>query len=149
VSDESTTEIRELYDRLLAAWNGRDAEKFAAFFGTDGVSIGFDGSTATGPEIRDHLAGVFDDHSTASYVAKVREVRQLGADTVLLRAIVGMLPPGADRLKPDVNALQTVVAVRDGDSWRVALLQNTPAQYHGRPELVEQHTEELQELVRT
>jgi uncharacterized protein (TIGR02246 family) len=149
VSDESTTEIRELYDRLLAAWNDRDAEKFAAFFGTDGVSIGFDGSTATGPEIRDHLAGVFDDHSTASYVAKVREVRQLGADTVLLRAIVGMLPPGADRLKPDVNALQTVVAVRDGDSWRVALLQNTPAQYHGRPELVEQHTEELQELVRT
>jgi uncharacterized protein (TIGR02246 family) len=149
VSDESTTEIRELYDRLLAAWNDRDVGKFAAFFGTDGVSIGFDGSAATGPEIRDHLAGVFDDHSTASYVAKVREVRQLGADTVLLRAIVGMLPPGTDRLKPDVNALQTVVAVRDSDSWRVALLQNTPAQYHGRPELVEQHTEELQELVRT
>lgn len=146
---DEATETRDLYDRLLAAWNDRDAERFAAFFGSDGVSIGFDGSTATGPEIRQHLAGVFDDHSTASYVAKVREVRQLGTHTVLLRAIVGMLPPGADRLKPDVNTVQTVVAVREGDSWRVALLQNTPAQYHGRPELVEQHTEELQALVPT
>ena len=146
---DELTELRELYDRLIAAWNSRDAERFAAFFDADGVSIGFDGSTVTGVEIRDHVAGVFADHATASYVAKVRDVRRLGPDAALLRSIVGMIPPGEDRLKPDVNAIQTVVAVRGGDGWRVALLQNTPAQYHGRPELVEQHTAELEELLRT
>jgi uncharacterized protein (TIGR02246 family) len=148
VTDESK-DIRDVYDRLIAAWNSRDAEAFAAFFGADGISIGFDGSTAVGAEIRDHLAGVFGDHPTASYVAKVRDVRRLCANTALLRSIVGMIPPGENRLKPDVNALQTLVAVKNDGTWRVVLLQNTPAQYHGRPELVEQHTAELQKLLTT
>jgi hypothetical protein len=30
---------------------------------------------------------------------------------------------------------------------RIVLFQNTPAQYHGRPELTEQHTAELQPLL--
>jgi len=30
----------------------------------------------------------------------------------------------------------------DGE-WRIKLFQNTPAQFHGRPELVEQMTDEL------
>jgi hypothetical protein len=29
-------------------------------------------------------------------------------------------------------------------AWRVALFQNTPAQFHGRPDLVAAMTEELQ-----
>ncbi|MGZ4033139.1 MAG: SgcJ/EcaC family oxidoreductase, partial [Tumebacillaceae bacterium] len=31
--------------------------------------------------------------------------------------------------------------------WQIALFQNTPAQFHGRPELVEQMTAELRELI--
>jgi len=147
MQDDESAEIRQLYTRLIAAWNRRDAEAFAAPFGRDGVSIGFDGSTASGAEVRDHLAGVFADHSTSTYVVKIRDVRRLGADASLLRSIVGMIPPGSQELKPDVNALQTLVAVREDDGWRVALLQNTPAQYHGRPDLVAQHTAELQQLL--
>jgi uncharacterized protein (TIGR02246 family) len=88
-----------------------DADAFAAAFAPDGVSIGFDGSTAKGDEIREHIGAVFADHQTAAYVAKVREVRPLGADAVLLRAIVGMVPSGGDA----VNSNATLVAVRDGD----------------------------------
>jgi uncharacterized protein (TIGR02246 family) len=137
---------RDLYEGLIEAWNGHDARAFAALFGEEGVSIGFDGSQAVGDGIREHLEAVFGDHLTAPYFAKVREVRALGADAVLLRAIVGMAPPGGDAVKPDANALHSLLAVRDGEQWRIALFQNTPAQYHGRPELVESHTAEIEEV---
>jgi uncharacterized protein (TIGR02246 family) len=132
--------------RLIDAWNAHDAGAFAGLFAADGVSIGFDGSEAVGDEIREHLAAVFADHETAAYIAKVREVRPLGADAVVVRAIVGMVPPGQDELRPEANALQSLVAVRRGEEWRVALFQNTPAQYHGRPEAVEEHSSEIERV---
>jgi uncharacterized protein (TIGR02246 family) len=132
--------VRKLYARLLDAWNRRDAQDYAALVAKDGVVIGFDGSQMAGSEVEQELSPIFADHPTAAYVAKVREVKPVGDGAVLLRAIVGMVPPGHDDLKSDVNALQSLVAEqRDGD-WRIVLFQNTPARYDGRPELVEQHT---------
>ena len=141
-------EVRDLYARLLDAWNHRDADAFAALFGDDGAMVGFDGSQAAGPAIRDHLRPVFADHPTAAYVARVREVRSLAPGVALLRAAAGMVPPGGDDLNPDVNTLQTLLAARAGDGWRIVLFQNTPAQFHGRPDLTEQHLAELRPLLR-
>ena len=146
ISPEPDDAVRDLYARLLDTWNGRDASAFAALFAEDGVSIGFDGSQAAGSEIREHLGAVFGDHETAAYVAKVRSVRPLGRDAALLRAIVGMVPPGGDEVNPDANALQSLVAERAGEEWRIALFQNTPAQYHGRPELMDAHTAEIEQV---
>ncbi|MGI8333946.1 SgcJ/EcaC family oxidoreductase [Actinomadura scrupuli] len=139
--------VRDLYTRLLRAWNDRNAEDYAALFAADGVMIGFDGSQASGAQITDHLAPIFTDHPTAAFVAKVRDIRFLGPGSVMLRAIAGMVPPGQDRLNPAVNVLQTIVAEHQEDGWRIVLFQNTPAQYHGRPELTEQHTAELEPLL--
>jgi uncharacterized protein (TIGR02246 family) len=146
IAPEPQDAARDLYARLLHAWNAHDADAFAALFAADGVSIGFDGSQATGNEIRGHLAAVFGDHETAPYIARVREVRAIAADAVLLRAVVGMVPPGGDAVNPDANALQSLVAARAGEEWRIALFQNTPAQYHGRPEAVEEHTAEVERV---
>jgi uncharacterized protein (TIGR02246 family) len=146
IAPEPQAAARDLYARLLDAWNSHDADAFAALFAADGVSIGFDGSQATGDEIREHLGAVFADHATAAYIASVRDVRALGPDALLLRAIVGMVPPGGDAVNPDANALQSLVAARSGGEWRIALFQNTPAQYHGRPEAVEEHTAEIERV---
>ena len=146
IASEPQAAARDLYARLLEAWNSHDADAFAALFAADGVSIGFDGSQATGDEIREHLGAVFADHETAAYIASVREVRPLVEHAVLLSAIVGMVPPGGDAVNPNANALQSLVAARAGDEWRIALFQNTPAQYHGRPELVERHTGEIEQV---
>ena len=135
--------VRELYGRLLDAWNGRDAEAFSALFTADGVSVGFDGSQAIGTEIAAHLKPVFADHPTAAYLAKVRQTRELGPDAVLLRATAGMVPPRGTELNPAMNAVQTMVAEQRDGAWRIVLFQNTPAQYHGRPDLTEAHTAEL------
>jgi uncharacterized protein (TIGR02246 family) len=110
--------------------------------------IGFDGSQAAGTEVAGHLEPIFAHHPTAAYVTKIREVRELGdGNAVLLRASVGMLPPGETQLNSKVNALHTLVAENDDGQWRIVLFQNTAAQYFGRPELTEQHTAELQALL--
>lgn len=140
----------ELYTGLLDAWNRRDAKAFAAAFTSTGIAIGYDGSQMNGrAAIEAELARVFADHETASYVAKIRAVVRVSRDGVLVHAVAGMVPRGASALNPATNAVQTIVAVREGEPLRIALLQNTPAAFHGRPELVEQLAAELTEVLRS
>ncbi len=140
--------IAALYRRLLDSWNRRDASAFAALFDDEGQSIGFDGSPMGGrDEIATTLGQIFADHVTARYVARIRDIRFLAPDVALLRAVVGMIPPGQADINPAVNAMQTTVAVRHAGEWRIALLQNTPAQFHGRPEMAEALTVELRALL--
>lgn len=142
------TAIRELYQRLLDQWNGRRAAEFAGLFTADANVIGFDGSAMDGrAAIESHLQEIFANHPTAAYVGKDREVRFLAPDVALLRSVVGMIPPGQADLNPAVNAVQTLVAVRQDGQWRIALYQNTPAAFHGRPDLSQALTEELRQLL--
>ncbi|WP_025783472.1 SgcJ/EcaC family oxidoreductase [Sporosarcina sp. D27] len=142
-------EIENLYKKLIAAWNNRDAQGMANQFTELGVQIGFDGSKVIGKkEILLHLEPIFEQHPTAPFIAKVKDIRLLGTDVAILHAIAGMIPPGKTDIEPKVNALQTLVAVKKDNEWRVELFQNTPAQFHGRPELVEEMTDELQQLLR-
>jgi len=60
-----------------------------------------------------------------------------------------MTPPGGAELNPAVNSIQSVVMTKQGTGLRVALLHSTPAAFHGRPELVEQLTRELTEVLHT
>lgn len=145
-SDES--EVRALYQKLLDSWNRRSAAEFAALFDDDGNCIGFDGSQLDGREqIESELDKIFAHHETPPYIAKVREVRSLASEVVLLRGIAGMVPPGKRDLDPALNAVQSLVANKRNGNWRIALFQNTPAQFHGRPELVEQLTNEVRQLL--
>jgi uncharacterized protein (TIGR02246 family) len=143
----SVDAVRSLYRTLIERWNAQDADGFADCFAEEGTSIGFDGSTVTGRAgIATHLAGIFADHKTASYVTAVRDVQTVGRDVTLLRAVVGMVPPGQDDLNPNANAIQSVVAAQGDDGWRIVQLQNTPAAFHGRPDEVAALTDELRAL---
>jgi uncharacterized protein (TIGR02246 family) len=136
--------VAALYGAVLAAWNAADAEGFAAPFAEDGVVVGFDGSQVAGrTQIAEQMAGIFGDHATGSYVGIVREVRPVGNDTALLRAVSGVLPAGKDDLDPNLNAIQSLLAQREEEGWQVVLYQSTPAQFHGRPELSRELTAEL------
>lgn len=144
----SDTEIRRLYFQLLDAWNRRSAGDFAAPFAVDGNLIGFDGSQVDGREaIAAHIGQVFADHQTGAYVGKIREVRLQPSEVAILRAVVGMVPPGQTDINPAVNAIQSLVAVKQEGGWCIVLFQATPAQFHGRPELVQQLTDELRQLL--
>jgi uncharacterized protein (TIGR02246 family) len=144
----SRAAVVALYTRLLEAWNRRDASGFAAQFADDGSTVGFDGSQLDGRSaIASELDRIFSHHTPATYVARVRELRTLGSGAVLLRAVAGMVPPNGSAIKPDVNAIQSLVVTAEDGAPRIALFQNTPAQFHGRPALAEQLTAELQRVV--
>ena len=141
-------EVRALYDGLLVQWNQRNARGMAAMFVENGNVVGFDGSPQNGrAEIESTLEEIFAHHPTAAYVGKIRQLRFLNADIAILRAVAGMVPPGQADLNPAVNAIQTLVVARHAGRWQIELLQNTPAQFHGRPELSRALTEELRQLL--
>src|SRR5205823_1081706 len=124
----SEPEIREIYHRILDGWNGRDASAFAAPFADDGEVIGFDGSRVVGQgKIEAEIASIFADHATGRYVGIARSVRQLSPGVAILHAVSGVVPAGADAINPDLNAIQSLVAQRQANEWRVILYQNTPA----------------------
>ena len=141
--------IRRLYEQILIAWNQQDAAAMAAQLEEDANLVGFDGSQADSrAAIEDHLRPIFADHPTAAYVAKVREIRMLGSNVGILRADVGMIPPGSDNINPASNTIQTLVAVQNADRWQAALFQSTPAAWHGRPQDSAALAEELRDVMR-
>jgi uncharacterized protein (TIGR02246 family) len=145
---EADTAATALYRRLIVGWNDHDADAMGAALLENCLVIGFDGSQMIGREqVVSELRSIFADHEVARYVTKVRSVIPFGADVVLLHAVAGMVPPGASEIMPERNSIQTVVAHRAAGEWLVALFQTTPAQFHGRPELSDALTAELnQEL---
>ena len=146
---EAEGAARELYAKLIQAWNKRNARDFALLFASNGSIVGYDGSQVDGQlDVGAHISEIFSHHQTASYVTIVREVRPISSDVVVLRANAGMVPPGKDELNPDRNAVQSMVAARKGAKWEIALFQNTPAVYDGRPELSKKLTEELRAVLR-
>lgn len=137
-------EIKTLYERLIDAWNKRDANGMANLFADKGELIGFDGSIASGSKgIFSHLEPIFKEHQTPPFVSKIKNVRVLNSSAIIVRAIAGMIPPGETEFDPYLNTHQTLLAVKINNNWMIELFQNTPAQFHGRPELVEGMTEEL------
>lgn len=133
---------QDLLFGFVSAWNARDAAALGALFVEDATLVGFDGTVMTGADaIQSHLGAVFADHVPGTYVALVREERVLAGGVVLVRADLGMTPPGASDLDEKVTARQVLVAV-DG---RIALLATTPAALHGRPEELAALTDELRE----
>jgi len=142
-------ETRALYARLLETWDKRNARDYALQFASDASLVGFDGSQVNGQlEIGAHLTEVFTHHQTPCYVAIVREVRMLASDVTLLRANTGLIPSGKEDIDPALNAVQSMIAVQKGGTWKVSLFHNTPAAYHMRPDLAKQLTEELRAKLR-
>ena len=142
-------EIEKLHADILTAWNKKDATKMASLFTDHGTSIGFDGSQYNSKnEIETEIEKIFKHHQTAEYVWKVKEVRFLHPEIATLRAVVGMIPPGHKDINPEKNAIQTLTAIKQNGVWKIDLFQNTPAQFHGRPKMVEELTNELSEQIK-
>ncbi len=145
---EGQRRVYALYKALLNAWNVRDAQQYATLFLEDAHVIGFDGSSIRGRwDIARQLEAIFAHHQTAKYISKVRQVQFIGSDVVMLNAVVGMIPPGQADINPAVNAVQTLIVKLEGDAWRIASFQNTPAAFHGRSELGEALSAELRDVL--
>lgn len=138
--------VKKLYKDLLESWNRNDAGSFAGLFANDANVIGFDGSQMNGKDdIYRQLSAIFSNHKVGRYVSIVKEIRPLSNAIFLLRAVAGMIPYGEGAINPSVNAIQLLIARYTGNDLLIMSFQNTPAAFHGRPEMADQLTKELQE----
>jgi uncharacterized protein (TIGR02246 family) len=137
--------VRKLYEQLIAFWNMRSGEKMSSLFSDDGSIVGFDGTQENGKEnISTHLNDIFKGYSSNPFVYLIREVRFLSDTAALVRAVAGIMPEYGAEMNSDLNTIQSVVAVKKNEEWKIALLQNTPASWVGRPEDVKDLTKELE-----
>ncbi|MBA3461680.1 MAG: SgcJ/EcaC family oxidoreductase [Deltaproteobacteria bacterium] len=137
--------VEDLYAQLIDAWNRRDAEAFASLFTLDGETVGFDGSELFGQAaIRAELSRVFADHTPNKYVYKIKKVETVSVDVAIVGAHAGMRAEDQGGFDPKLHAVHRLTAVHRGPEWRIVMFQTTPAQLHGRPDLVAALTAELE-----
>lgn len=136
--------VEDLYRAVIAAWNQRDAAAFEEQFIVDGEVVGFDGTQVIGQgSIGEEMRKVFADHPTRKYITKILGVNQVATDVAIVRAIAGMPNVDGKGFDPKLHAVQRMTAVQRNGAWRIALLQTTPAQLHGRPHELDEMTKVL------
>ena len=147
MTDEN--KIGELYQKLINYWNERNAKGMASLFTEQGKVIGFDGSVMDSPEsINEQLSQIFRDHPTPAYVTHVREIRFLADNVGVLYAVSSLKLAEKNDINPNTNAHQTLISVKlKDDQWHIELFQNTPAAFHGQPQLAQALTDELRQLL--
>jgi uncharacterized protein (TIGR02246 family) len=81
-------------------------------------------------------------------VGKVKKIRFLTPDVVIMHAVGGTIMAGQTDIDPERNSVQTLVATKDNKwKWRLAAFQNIRVQFLGRPEQAQVLTEELRDLL--
>ena len=119
--------VRDLYRELMGGWNRGSGEAFAAAFTEEGVLVAFDGTHFKGrEEIAPFHQELFDRWMKGTrLVGRVEDVRFLGPDVALMHAVGSTVMRGKSEPSPERDSIQTLVAVRQGEQWRLAAFQNT------------------------
>lgn len=119
--------VRALYQQLMNAWNEGNGEAYAAPFAEDGDLVGFDGTHFKGrQEIVSFHQPLFDKWLKGTrLVGEVRHLRFLTSDVAVMHAIGGTIMRGELKPSPARDSIQTLVAVRKDDEWKLAAFQNT------------------------
>jgi uncharacterized protein (TIGR02246 family) len=112
--------------RLMAAWNAADHDAFAAEFTDDADFVNVRGDHHRGrATIGQGHAGIWSTiyaGSTVDY--SVAQVRQLAPDVMLVH-MKALLQVPAGPLAGQIEAIPSMVVVRDGGEWRIAAFHNT------------------------
>ena len=127
-------ELHDLYRRVLDGWNQGSGEAFAAGWADDGHQIAFDGTHfASRAEIARFHEELFHSHLKGTrLVGRVTGVLFPASDVAVLHARGSTIMAGAAEPSPERDSIQTVVAVRRDDGWRILALQNTRVRPMGR-----------------
>jgi uncharacterized protein (TIGR02246 family) len=123
---DDDTQIRELFDNMLAAWTRGDAHGYGACFTEDSDYVSYDGTRAVGrqPMVDAHdklFRGVL---TGSALVGEVESIRYLSHDVAVVHATGSVLMPWRRSLPRRRLSRQTLVVVRGDDGWQIAALHN-------------------------
>lgn len=124
--DDSDQELVELVNAAQA--NQSDVEPFLALHTSEAVIVNFGGRRVLGArELRSvmeaALASPLADVTTS---AEVHDIRYLRPDVALISCTKHVTDARSDGGDLDSQGALSYVAVRDDDTWRIALAQTTP-----------------------
>jgi uncharacterized protein (TIGR02246 family) len=119
--------VRALYQQFMDAWNQGDGAALAAVFTDDGDLVGFDGTHLRGRVvIEEFQQKLFDKYLKGTRLTgAVNGVRFLHANTAVMHAIGGTIMKRKTKPARARESIQTLVATRTDDGWRLAAFQNT------------------------
>jgi uncharacterized protein (TIGR02246 family) len=128
------TSVRELYERLMDAWNHGDGAAFAAVFAEDGDLVAFDGTHLRGrAQIHASHQELFDRWMKGTrLVGSVEHVRFVAPEVAVMHALGNTIARRRSRPARERASIQTLVAVRTADGWRLAAFHNTRVRPIGR-----------------
>ncbi|MHB1423271.1 MAG: SgcJ/EcaC family oxidoreductase [Gemmataceae bacterium] len=121
------TAIRACLEQLATAWERGDADAFAAAFTEDADYIAFDGTHWKGRrEIAECHRPLFQGFFKGSRLAgEWQTIRMLTSDVALIHSKGAILLAGQKKPTRGRLSVQTLVAVKRIEGWRLAAFQNT------------------------
>jgi uncharacterized protein (TIGR02246 family) len=119
--------LRTCLEQLNAAWVRGDADGFAAAFTEDADYVTFDGTHWKGRrEIAESHRPLFQGFFKGSRLAGERQtIRLLTPDVALIHSRGAVLLAGQSKLARGRLSVQTLVAVKRPEGWRLAAFRNT------------------------
>lgn len=120
---EDEAAVRGLLDQINAAWARGDATEYASFHTADADLVDFRGVHAVGREgIVDLLQPAFDTVLSGTRVeAELVDLRFLAPEVAIFHTEGEIVPTGD-------HSIQTFVATKEDEGWRIAAFQNTRIQ---------------------
>lgn len=121
------TAVAEVLDRLYTAWAANDADAFASLFTEDATAI-LPGSYRDGRQgIRAaQAAGFAGPLKGSSATSKIRGIRSLGADAVLVVSDDSVLLAGESEVPAARVVTATWVLTKQDGQWLIASYHNAP-----------------------
>ncbi len=119
--------VRDVPQRVVAAWAENDAEAFAAVWSTDGDLVVGDGTRLVGrPAIAAYMrTGFAGPLKGARATATVKRARLLSPSVAVVQTTGGILMPGETKVPPERLGIQTWVVTKHGSRWLISAYQNT------------------------
>lgn|SRR5579875_1070426 len=128
-NDRSADEnaLHDLFQQLQEAWNQGDGHAYAAFFTEDADYINVTGAYLKGQQaIATVHQQLFETLFQGSQLEGfVKQIRFLHEGIALLHLHGRPRVPGQEISAPEQYSIQTLVAIKRADGWRITAFHNT------------------------
>jgi uncharacterized protein (TIGR02246 family) len=125
--------VRALVQKCVEGWNKGSGEAFAAQFAEDSDYVVVNGMHVKGR--RENASAhqqIFDTFYKGTKLwVRVKSVRVLKPDVMLIHSVSKVLKPGESDASPEPEAIQTWMVSKHGSEWLVDAFHNTPIQRQG------------------
>lgn len=128
IHTDDTTGVRDVLQRVYAAWAANDADAFAALY-VDDATVVMPGVFRRGRSaVRDHMAAAFAGPLKGSRgIDEPQDIRIVGTDTAIVVSRAGIVMAGEQELPAERERLATWVLSKRDDRWLIAAYANAPA----------------------